>query len=384
VTIKIVSNEDGLVTLSSIVDGEIHVVDVDEQLLQLSSENIALLPNNIVEIQGISTDTNATGLVWDKVGERVYETGLDRGVLYLPNGSAVPWNGLTSVIEAFNRESSPVYFDGMKINDLITLGEFTATMKAVTYPEDFVEIEGNQALRNGVYAGDQKPQSFGLSYRTQIGNDLDGSMVGYKIHLLYNVTAIPREKTYASISADPSLVEFEWDITAVPEEAPGLQPTAHFIINSLETDPWLLEDIEKILYGDSTAVASLIPMSDLVAYINDWFRIKIVDNGDGTWSAVTLRDGFISFLDVEETLFQIVHANAVYLSEDEYLISDTVDISDIPQIRIDDNGDGTWTATTEHDNLISVDSSGLFEIRNANVIQEGVDFYQITDTEDEG
>lgn len=322
-------------------------------------------------------------LVWDKVGDRVYETGLDRGVLYLPDGSAVPWNGLTSIIESFNKETTPVYFDGMKINDLVSLGDFSATMKAVTYPDEFIELEGIAPIRKGLFVGDQSPQVFGLCYRTQIGNDLEGDAAGYKIHILYNVTAIPRDKTYASLTSDPSLVEFEWDITAVPEEVPGFHPTAHFIINSLELDPWLLEDIEKILYGSTNASASLIPISDLITYINEWFRVKITDNGDGTWTAESQRDGFISFLDPEDTLFQIVQVNAVYLDESTYVISDTIDVADVPQIRIDDNGDGTWTATTEHDGLITVDINGVFEIRNANASYLGSDSYRISDTIDD-
>ena len=133
-------------------------------------------------------------LEWDKVGERYYETGIDRGVLYMPDGSAVPWNGLTSVIEHFDKSTSPVYYDGMKISDLVSLGDFSATMKAVTYPEEFVEIEGSAKLRNGLFVGDQPPQTFCLCYRTKIGNDVDGVDSGYKIHLIYNLTAIPSDK----------------------------------------------------------------------------------------------------------------------------------------------------------------------------------------------
>ncbi len=110
------------------------------------------------------------GMVWDRVGDRVYETGLDKGVLYLPDGSAVPWNGLTAIIEQFNKESSSVYYDGMKISDLVVLGEFAASMKAVTYPDEFVELEGLGSPRGGLFFGDQRPQTFGLCYRTQIGN----------------------------------------------------------------------------------------------------------------------------------------------------------------------------------------------------------------------
>lgn len=317
-------------------------------------------------------------LIWDKVGERIYETGLDRGVLYLPDKSAVPWNGLTSIIESFDKEVSPIYYDGMKISDLVTLGDFSATMKAVTYPDEFIELEGIVSMRRGFLASDQKPQLFGLCYRTQIGNDLEGDVTGYKIHILYNVTAIPHEKTYASVSSDPSLVEFEWDITAIPEDIPGLRPTAHFTIKSSDVDPWLLEELEDMLYGSSSANASLIPLYDLVSFIKEWYRVKIIDNGDGTWTAISKREGFIHIQTSQ--LFEIINVNAVYLNDFTFIISDTLDVFDVPQIRIVDNGDGTWSAVTDHDNLIIVDDNNMFQILNANAEYLDADTYQISDT----
>lgn len=319
-------------------------------------------------------------LVWDKVKARQYESGLDRGVLYLPDGSAVPWNGLISVIEKFNKESSPVYFDGMKISDLKSVGDFSATMRAITYPDEFTELEGLGEIKRGVFVADQLPQSFGLCYRTQVGNDFEGSAVGYKIHILFNVTAIPTDKSYLSVTDTPSLTEFEWEITAVPEEVPGFRPTAHYIIDTADLDPWLLEDIEEMLYGSTRAEASLIPMSDLITFITSWFRVKIVDHGDGTWTATSQREGFINFLTTD--LFEIIHINAVYLNAETFVLSDTLDISDIPQIRIEDNGDGTWTAITQNAGLIDVALDGTFEIRNANAIYIGTDFYRISDTTD--
>lgn len=318
-------------------------------------------------------------LVWDKIGERSYETGLDKGVLYLPDGSAVPWNGLTSIIEHFDKETSPVYYDGMKINDLVVLGDFKASMKAVTYPDEFSQVEGFVSVKSGLYFGDQRPQTFGLCYRTQIGNDLDGEVAGYKIHIIYNLTAIPSDKTYASVTSDPAVVEFEWTISAVPEEVPGLRPTAHLVIDSRKIDPWLLEDIETILYGNIATDASLIPMSTLVSYINSWARVKIVDNGDGTWTATSLRDGFI-FVDPATKFFTMININAAYIDDVTYLLSDTIDISDIPELKITDNGDGTWTASTDQDNLIVMVTDDKFEIRNANAEILTPTSYRITDT----
>lgn len=321
-------------------------------------------------------------LVWDNVGDRVFETGLDKGVLYLPDGSAVPWNGLTSVIEASDKTVSSIYYDGMKINDLVVLGDFSATMKAITYPDEFVELEGLVSSRPGVLLSDQPPKQFGLCYRTKIGDDLAGDSVGYKIHILYNVMAAPSQKTYASASSKPSLVEFEWKLTAVPEDFPGVRPTSHIILDSRKIDPWLLEELEAILYGVGSVGtdALLMPMADLFTFMNEWFRVKIVDNGDGTWTAITNRDGFISFLDDDHEIFQLTNVNATYLTNDTYQISDTKDLSEVPLIKITYYGDGTWTASTDRDDLIIMTGPYTFEIRNANVILLTTDTYKIKDT----
>lgn len=321
-------------------------------------------------------------LVWDRIGDRVYESGLDRGVLYLPDGTAVTWNGLTSIIEKYDNETSPVYFDGMKIQDLVSLGSFEATMRALTYPDEFTELEGFGSMRRGLFVGDQQPKVFGLCYRTKIGNDLDPS-AGYKIHLLYNVTAVPREKGHTTVSDSPTLEEFEWDIFAVPQEVPGLLPTAHFIIDTREVDPWLLEEIEEMLYGGKAVSAFLIPMEQLVAFINEWYRVKITDNGDGTWTATERREGFITLVDFAETLFQIEHVNAVYLDDHTYLLSDTLDVKNVPEILIADNGDGTWTAITNNDDLVVMTTPETFELRNANVVYINDHTYRLSDTLDE-
>lgn len=319
-------------------------------------------------------------IVWDRVGERLYETGLDRGVLYLPGGVAVPWNGLTSVIEAFDKETQPVYFDGMKIQDATVLGDFQATLKAVTYPDDFMEIEGYRSNRRGLFYGNQPPKTFGLAYRTLIGDDASGAEAGYKIHLLYNITAIPSDKTYASLGDDPSLVEFEWTLAAVPQEVPGFRPTAHIILDSRDFDPWLMEELEAMFYGTELSDAALIPMPQLVTYINEWFRVKIIDNGDGTWTAETARDGFINF--GLNDYFEIIGVNAIYLNDYTFQLTDTLDVADVPELKIIDNGNGTWTAITSADELIDINPDGSFSILNANAEYLSDDIYRLSNTEE--
>jgi len=319
-------------------------------------------------------------LVWDKVGSRTYENGLDRGVIYLQDGSAVVWNGITSIIEQFDRAITPIHYDGMKVNDFVILGSFKASAKAVSYPKALFLSEGITEVRHGFSVADQKSKLFGFCYRTRAGNDLEGNEAGYKIHIVYNVTALPSDKNFQSISTDPTIVEFEWSLTAVPAEIKGFYPTAHIIIDSKELDPWLLEEIEEIIYGDSDSDAALIPIDDLVDMVREWCRVKIIDHGDGTWSAIEQRDGMnIVFLPNSE--FIINGVDAVYLDDVTFRISDTCDYSQIPQIKIINNNNGTWNAETEHTGLITInETEELFTIYNATVTFIDEDTYQIEDT----
>lgn len=271
-------------------------------------------------------------LAWNELGYRFYESGLDRGVLYLQDGTAVAWNGLTSVTESYNKESSPIYYDGQKINDLVVLGDFAGTMKAITYPDEFIEVEGlAESSRAGIFFADQPPKTFNLCYRTLIGNDLEGTDYGYKLHLLYNVIAMPSEKEYTTLSMDSSAMEFEWSITAVPEEIEGFRPTAHVIFDSTKMDEWLLRDLEDILYGKSDADATLPTIAELLAFVDAWYRVEITDNGDGTWTADVRPDSGLIWLDPpDNTEFEILTATATYLDADTYELTDTTDLPVIP------------------------------------------------------
>lgn len=262
-------------------------------------------------------------IVWDEVGSRVYQTGLDRGVLYLPDGSAVPWNGLVEVVEKSVKQSSPVYYDGTKINDIVTPGPFQGSLKALTYPDEFAELEGLGEVSFGLYLGEQQTKVFGLSYRTRIGNDLDDSL-GYKIHILYDVSAVPTDKSSSTNSKDISPETFEWDISAIAQEATGFRPTAHVIIDSRYMEADQLAEIEDNLYGTAVTNASLIPLTDFVNYLYFGYRWKIIDNGDGTWTANTPVDILLTFDVVDPDKFTMTQINATYLSTDIYQISDTL------------------------------------------------------------
>lgn len=190
-------------------------------------------------------------ITWDAIGSRTYEGGIDKGVLYLTDGTVLPWNGLVSVTEKATRSTTPIYFDGRKVMDLVEVGDFEATLEAITYPDEVLLLEGFGEMAGGVYVGDQKPQIFHLSYQTKIGTDILGSEAYYQIHILYNVTVIPSDKEYQTFSDDSEPMTFAWDLTAIPEDVPGFRPTAHVVLDSRRIDEVLLDDISLLLYGFS-------------------------------------------------------------------------------------------------------------------------------------
>lgn len=261
-----------------------------------------------------------TAIVWDAIGERIYESGIDRGVLYVSNDFGVAWNGLISLNEQNSSDDEPLYFDGVKYDSHRALSEFSATLAAYTYPDEFLEFEGVLYSGNGLYLTNQPTQSFGLSYRTKIGNDVDGLEAGYHIHILYNLSASPSDKEYKTISDEATAMEFEWEISAIPVEIPGFRPTAHIILDSRKMSPLLLADLESTLYGTESEDPRLPPISTLVSFIDNWVIIRITDNGDGTWTAEG-SDELISMLD--STMFQILQANTDTIDADTYYISDT-------------------------------------------------------------
>lgn len=263
-----------------------------------------------------------TTILWDEIGSRTYEGGLDRGVLYLPDGSAIPWNGLKEVTEGSDTEGASVYYDGQKINELVTLGGFQGEITAITYPDQFTELEGMGQITAGMMVGQQQPKVFGLCYRTRVGNDVDGD-AGYKIHLLYNVTAVPNDKSYATIGDSPEVSDFKWKITAIPEEISGFRPTAYISLDSRLLAPELLSDIEDRLYGTLSQDPELIPLQDFVNYLYFEFKWKIIDNGDGTWKAVTPIEGLIEIDPVDPDKYTLLDTNETYLTPEIFVITDS-------------------------------------------------------------
>lgn len=202
-------------------------------------------------------------LTWDQSGQRFYETGVDHGVLYLPNetgvyDTGVAWNGLTSVSEApSGAEANPQYADNIKYLNLTSAEEFGATLEAFTYPVEFAECDGTASPAPGVTIGQQPRKSFGLSYRTKVGNDLDGVSHGYKLHLVYSAMAAPSEKAYNTINDSPEAITFSWELTTTPVAVTGHEPTAVIVVDSRDATPTQMAALEALLYGDETEDASL-------------------------------------------------------------------------------------------------------------------------------
>lgn len=207
-------------------------------------------------------------LTWDAVGEREYETGVDRGVLYQPDGAGaygdgVAWNGLTTVTESpSGAESNPQFADNIKYLNLISAEEFGGTIEAFTYPDEFAQNDGTARPSPGVSIGQQARRPFGLCYRSLLGNDIDGTDHGYKLHLVYGAQASPSEKAYATINDSPEAIAFSWEFSTTPVAVTGLKPAALVVVDSTETDPADLAALEGILYG--AAGEPRLPLPDEV------------------------------------------------------------------------------------------------------------------------
>lgn len=208
-------------------------------------------------------------LVWDQVGERLYETGVDKGVLYPIQednrySKGFAWNGLSGVTQnPSGAEPTAVYADNTKYLNLMSAEEFAATLEAYTYPDAFAECDGSKSIAKGVTIGQQKRKTFGLSYRTKIGNDVDGDEHGYKLHLVYGALAKPSSKAYKTASDTPEAITMSWELTTTPVAVTGMKPAAHLEIDSTKTDSTKLAALEKILYGTAD-VEPRLPLPDEV------------------------------------------------------------------------------------------------------------------------
>lgn len=212
-------------------------------------------------------------LIWDQVGERLYETGVKQCVLY-PQGAngtyplGVAWNGITAVTESpSGADTTPLYADDQKYLNLVSAEEFGATIEAYTYPDEFAQCDGSAEISAGVMVGQQSRKAFGLAYKTTIGNDTDNYDYGYKLHIVYGAVAAPSEKGYATINDSPDAITFSWELTTTPVPVPGFRPSASITIDSTKADPEKLAELETILFGadattepEAEAVVARLPL----------------------------------------------------------------------------------------------------------------------------
>lgn len=212
-------------------------------------------------------------IIWDKAEDRTYETGVSKGVLYPQiNGqykTGVAWNGLTAVTESpSGAEASPLYADNIKYLNLISAEEFGATIEAYTYPDDFAQCNGEANVNNieGVVAGQQKRNPFGLCYQTKVGNGVD-SEAGYKIHIIYGALAAPSERAYATVNDSPEAITFSWELTTTPVEIEGMKPTACLTIDSTKVDAEKLKKLEDQLYGTDELEPKLLMPTEIASLL---------------------------------------------------------------------------------------------------------------------
>lgn len=262
-------------------------------------------------------------LNWNSVGTRRFEVGIDRGVLYIPSDNiAVPWNGLTAVEEASDTTVEPLYFDGLKYYDYSSRGDYRGVLKAYTYPEEFELFDGVfESPANGIYVtGQVSPTTFHLSYRTMVGNDVDGVDKGYKIHILYNLTAKPSNKVYATRGGKAeSAYEFAWELSSVPTPAFNLRPTSHIIFDTTKMHETAIYEIERTIYGTATTDPVILSVDDFEEMTATAPDLEVVDNGDGSWS-VTGSDFYIK-RNLGSGEFLIREADAAYLDENTYTLT---------------------------------------------------------------
>lgn len=274
-------------------------------------------------------------LVWDQIGERLYETGVKNGVLYPQDSNGayplgVAWNGLISVTESpTGAEPTPMYADDMKYLNVMSVEEFEATMEAYTYPDEFAPCDGSAAIATGVLIGQQKRSPFGLCYKTTIGNDLEDTEYGYKLHLIYGALASPSEKAYNTINDTPEGITFSWNMTTTPVEVTGKKPTASVVIDSTKVDSVKLAALELILYGD-TGVDPRLPLPNEIATLFN----------DAAPSAISLS----SIVPADDASGVAVGANIVLTFNNE-IRSEAIVVTSAAGVIV--AGAKTWDATNK-------------------------------------
>lgn len=256
-------------------------------------------------------------ITWGDVTDRSYETGIDRGVLYLKDHNGVPWNGITSVSENTSGGDTKSYYqDGVKTLEVSSPEEFEATLSALTYPDEFASCDGTIQARPGLFVTQQARKPFGLSYRTLIGST-DSATVHYKLHIVYNAIATPTTREYSSVSDSANPIVLQWKLSTTPVTSAGYAPTAHIVIDTRTAAAQVVSTIESILYGTDADGARLPTLDELIV-IFDTPDLVVTDHGDGTYS-ILAPDYAFSILTADQ--FEFTWDTAVMIDADTYTIT---------------------------------------------------------------
>ena len=260
-----------------------------------------------------------TKIVWDEMGSRLYEIGIDRGAFYPLTGGGVAWNGLTAVNEIITDANETIHFvDGTKFLNQLTIGSFSATLEAFTYPDEFSEYDG-EGDSGFTY---QKRKTFNLSYRTLVGNDLNGSDHAYKLHLVYNALASPTNTDYNSFGDTVDPTSFNWNISTVPIAIPNARPTAHIVIDTTRAYKGIVSSIEDILYGVDGVEPRFPGIEEIIQIFADESPFIIIDHGDGMFTAIGVEDSPLAHVTlIEPTVFELSSPSVVMIDEVTYSAS---------------------------------------------------------------
>lgn len=257
-------------------------------------------------------------LSWNDIGTRLYNAGIDRGVLYVDD-IGVSWNGLVSVDETSSgSDNELLYIDGVQYLNSGNIEDFSATLSAYYSPKEFDQCEGLGQVHPGFFAAQQRRKPFGLCYRTKIGNDTEQSDYGYKLHLIYNALVAPVQKSYKTIGdvADPSLLK--WDFTVKPVTVPGAVRSAHLIIDSRDAPPFALIELESILYGTSEVDPRLPTAEEIATMFEGTEEFTVTDLGGGSFH---ISGSSLEVVLLDEGVYQISASGVVDNGDGSYDIS---------------------------------------------------------------
>lgn len=288
-------------------------------------------------------------LTWDGVGEKIYETGVDHGVLYLPDpvtgiyDEGIAWNGLVGVTESpSGAEPTAQFADNIKYLNLISAEEFAATIEAFTYPDEFAQCDGTAEPEPGVLVGQQARRGFGMVYRTKVGNDLEGNAAGYKLHLLYGCLAAPSEKAYATINDSPEAITFSWEVSTTPVPVTGYSPTSLLVIDSTKVDPTALGLLEAELFGDGGGDANLPTPDQVIAFFAG--ALTVVDMGTFA-NQPTYNSGthVVTLPAVTGVQWKINGEDVASGAQPALSVGETAEVTATPLATYQLDGDTDWT-----------------------------------------